>query len=262
MNSLTGKVPANRNQANSPTPRTLLLSVRPNSFAAIDEGLAALDRPPAERSTDCAETIALLRRGGFDMLVVDLVRDGTAHLTAIEARVRRRLLSGIVCVAISADPESTPTQKAIEIGIDDLLREPLDRTVARLCFSACLERRKLRDDSLQYWMTTAKRRDRRPCARPAGRAAGRGGRAAPGRRHRHGQRGRRAHVRPQRRGADRHALLRPGVARGGRRPWRHLVDPGAGELARPGARDPAPARRLQPAGRNPRPIPISASAAT
>ncbi len=65
------------------------------------------------------------------------------------------LLSGIVCVAISADVQSTPTQKAIEIGIDDVLREPLDRSVARLCFSACLERRKLRDDSLQYWMATA-----------------------------------------------------------------------------------------------------------
>jgi PAS domain-containing protein len=60
-----------------------------------------------------------------------------------------------VCVAISADVQSTPTQKAIEIGIDDILREPLDRSVARLCFSACLERRKLRDDSLHYWMATA-----------------------------------------------------------------------------------------------------------
>lgn len=156
MNSLTGKVPANRNQANSPTPRTLLLSARQDSFAAIDQGLAAIGRPPAERSSDCAETIALLRRGGIDVLLVDLVREGTAHLAAIEAVCGDGMLSGIVCIAISADPESTPTQKAIEIGIDDLLREPLDRNVARLCFSACLERVKLRDDALQYWMTTAK----------------------------------------------------------------------------------------------------------
>jgi hypothetical protein len=67
-----------------------------------------------------------------------------------------------VCVAISADVQTTPTQKAIEIGIDDVLREPLDHSVARLCFSACLERRKLRDDSLHYWMADRQRRDRRP----------------------------------------------------------------------------------------------------
>lgn len=155
MNSLTGKVPANRNQANTPAPRALLLSVRTDSFAAIDHGLAAIGRPPAERTTDCAEAIALLRAGGIDLLVVDLVREGTTHLTAIETVCGDGLLSGIVCVAISADPESTPTQKAIEIGIDDLLREPLDRNVARLCFSACLERHKLRDEALQYWLTTA-----------------------------------------------------------------------------------------------------------
>lgn len=155
MNSLTGKIPANRNQANSPAPRTLLLSAREESFATLDQGLAAIGRPPAERSADCTETIGLLRAGGIDVLVVDLVRDGTAHLTAIEAVCGDGLLAGIVCVAISADPESTPTQKAIEIGIDDLLREPLDRNVVRLCLSACLERSKLRDDALQYWLTTA-----------------------------------------------------------------------------------------------------------
>src|SRR5688572_31359413 len=76
-------------------------------------------------------------------------------LAALDRLRGDALLSGIVCVAISADVESTPTQKAIEIGIDDLLREPLDRSVARLCFSACIERRKLRDDSLHYWMATA-----------------------------------------------------------------------------------------------------------
>ena len=118
-------------------------------------GLAALGRPPAERIDSADQAIAALRAGGFDLVIVDLVREGAAHLTAIEALRGDALLSGMVCVAISADVQSTPTQKAIEIGVDDVLREPLDRSVARLCFSACLERRKLRDDALQYWMATA-----------------------------------------------------------------------------------------------------------
>ena len=124
-------------------------------FAAVDSALAALDRPPAERVDSGDKAIALLRSGGFDLMIADLVRDGMAHLAAIERLRNDALLSGIVCVAISADVQSTPTQKAIEIGIDDVLREPLDHSVARLCFSACLERRKLRDDSLHYWMATA-----------------------------------------------------------------------------------------------------------
>jgi PAS domain-containing protein len=155
MNLLTGNIPANRNQAASPAPRTLLLSARPDSFAAFDQGLAAIGRPAAERALDAAEATRLLRAGGIDLLMVDLVREGTTHLTAIEAVCGDGLLSGVVCIAISADPESTPTQKAIEIGIDDLLREPLDRNVVRLCVSACLERQRLRDDALQYWMATA-----------------------------------------------------------------------------------------------------------
>ena len=155
MNSLSGPFPGELNEAATAVRRALLLTVRQDDFAAIDSALAALDRPPAERVDSGDKAIAVLRSGGFDLMIVDLVRDGMAHLAAIERLRSDVLLSGIVCVAISADVQSTPTQKAIEIGIDDVLREPLDRSVARLCFSACLERRKLRDDSLQYWMATA-----------------------------------------------------------------------------------------------------------
>ena len=155
MNSLSGPLPGELNEAATAVRRALLLTVRQDDFAAIDSALAALDRPPAERVDSGDKAIVVLRSGGFDLMIVDLVRDGMAHLAAIERLRGDALLSGIVCVAISADVESTPTQKAIEIGIDDVLREPLDRSVARLCFSACLERRKLRDDSLHYWMATA-----------------------------------------------------------------------------------------------------------
>ena len=155
MNSLSGPLPGELNEAATAVRRALLLTVRQDDFAAIDSALAALDRPPAERVDSGDKAIALLPSGGFDLMIVDLVRDGMAHLAAIERLRSDALLAGIVCVAISADVQSTPTQKAIEIGIDDILREPLDRSVARLCFSACLERRKLREDSLQYWMATA-----------------------------------------------------------------------------------------------------------
>lgn len=155
MNSLSGPLPSGVSEAATAVRRTLLLTVRQDGFEAIDGALAALDRPPAERVEISEQAISVLRTGGFDLLIVDLVRDGTAHLTAIEMLRGDGLLSGIVCVAISADVQSTPTQKALEIGVDDLLREPLDRSVARLCFKACLERQRLREDSLQYWLTTA-----------------------------------------------------------------------------------------------------------
>src|SRR5262245_30874393 len=155
MNSLSGPVPGGLSDAATAVPRALLLTVRQDEFQAIDGGLAALNRAPAERVDSADQAIAILRTGGFDLMIVDLVRDGAQHLAAIESQRGDPLLSNIVCVVISADVQSTPTQKAIEIGIDDVLREPLDRSVARLCFAACLERRKLREDSLQYWMATA-----------------------------------------------------------------------------------------------------------
>lgn len=155
MNSLSGPLPGALNEAATAVRRALLLTVRQDDFAAIDSALAAMDRPPAERIDSADQAIAILRGGGIDLMIADLVRDGAAHLTAIERLRGDAMLSGIACVAISADVQSTPTQKAIEIGIDDILREPLDRSAAQLCFSACLERRRLREDSLQYWMATA-----------------------------------------------------------------------------------------------------------
>lgn len=155
MNSLSGPLPGELNEAATAVRRAMLLTVRQDDFSAIDSGLAALDRPPAERVGSADQAIGILRGGGFDLMIVDLVREGTQHLAAIETLRGDALLCGIVCIVISADVQSTPTQKAIEIGIDDILREPLDRSVARLCFAACLERRKLREDSLQYWMATA-----------------------------------------------------------------------------------------------------------
>ncbi len=155
MNSLSGPIQGALNEAATAVRRALLLTVRQDGFEVIDSGLAALDRPPAERAGSADQAIATLRAGGFDLMMVDLVREGSQHLSAIEALRNDALLAGIVCIVISADVQSTPTQKAIEIGIDDILREPLDRSVARLCFAACLERRRLREDSLQYWMATA-----------------------------------------------------------------------------------------------------------
>jgi PAS domain-containing protein len=155
MNSLSGPIAGELTGAATAAPRALLLTVRERGLEAIDGGLSAMGRPPAERAGGVAAAVALLRAGGFDLLIVDLVREGTAHLAAIESLRADPFLAGIVCIAISADVQSTPTQKAIEIGIDDLLREPLDRSAARLCFAVCLERQKLREDSLQYWLTTA-----------------------------------------------------------------------------------------------------------
>jgi PAS domain-containing protein len=155
MNSLSGPLPGELIEAATAVRRALLLTVRGDDFAAIDEALAALDRPPAERIDSADQAIATLRGGGFDLAVVDLTRQGTQHLAAIESLRGDALLAGMVCVGVSADAQSTPTQKAIELGVDDILREPLDQAAVRLSLSACLERRKLREDSLHYWMATA-----------------------------------------------------------------------------------------------------------
>ena len=155
MNSISGPILGGLSQSATGVRRALLLTARDDSFHAIDSGLSALDRPAAERVARADDAIAALRAGGIDLFIIDLTRTGMAHLAALEILRNDPLLSGIACVAITVDSDSTPTQKAVEIGIDDLLREPLDRTVARLCFAACLERQKLREDSLQFWLTTA-----------------------------------------------------------------------------------------------------------
>src|ERR1043165_8757613 len=100
MNSLSGPISGEVHEVATAVPRAVLLTSRSGDFEAIDGGLAALNRPPAERSGSAKQAIEILRGGGFDLLIVDLVRDGLAHLAAIETLRGDVLLSGIVCVAI------------------------------------------------------------------------------------------------------------------------------------------------------------------
>src|ERR1044072_2377121 len=101
MNSLSGPISGEVGEATTAVPRALLLSSRSADFDAIDGGLAAMGRPPAERAGSAGQAIDVLRGGGFDLLIVDLVRDGLAHLAAIETLRGDALLSGGVCVALS-----------------------------------------------------------------------------------------------------------------------------------------------------------------
>src|SRR4029453_12337606 len=116
MNSLSGPVRGELNEAATAVRRALLLTVRQDDFAPVDSALAALDRPPGGGGDSGEKAIALLRSGGFDLMIVDLVRDGMAHLAAIERLRNDALLSGIVCVAISADVQSPPPQRANAVG--------------------------------------------------------------------------------------------------------------------------------------------------
>src|ERR1041385_5742956 len=106
MNSLSGPISGEATEVATAVPRALLLTSRADGCEAIDGGLEALGRPPAERAGTARQAIEVLRGGGFDLLIVDLVRDGLAHLSAIETLRSDALLSGIVRIAVSADVQS------------------------------------------------------------------------------------------------------------------------------------------------------------
>ncbi|HEV8388853.1 MAG TPA: hypothetical protein VGQ35_03365, partial [Dongiaceae bacterium] len=60
MNSLSGPISGELNEAATAIRRALLLTVRQDDFNAIDSALTALDRPPAERAGTSEQAIATL----------------------------------------------------------------------------------------------------------------------------------------------------------------------------------------------------------
>ena len=104
----------------------------------------------AEEAEDGAAALARLAQGGIDMVVLDIVMpemDGFAVLQAMKADPGLR---DIPVLVISSLEEMDDVVKAIELGAEDFLTKNFDIVLLRARLNAGMERRRLRNQELEY----------------------------------------------------------------------------------------------------------------
>jgi adenylate cyclase len=93
--------------------------------------------------------LTMARRYNFDLVLLDIMMpelDGFAVLRELKTDVRYRT---VPVVMISAIDETESVVKCLEIGADDYLPKPFNRTILRARIAALLERKRLRDGELK-----------------------------------------------------------------------------------------------------------------
>ncbi len=96
-----------------------------------------------------------LDAGGFDLVLLDILMpemDGYEVLACLKADPARRELPVIV---ISAVDEMDSVIRCIAMGAEDYLPKPFDPLLLRARIGACLEKKRLRDQEVEYLQQVA-----------------------------------------------------------------------------------------------------------
>lgn len=102
-----------------------------------------------EESPDGQDAIERLRSSDFDLVLLDLEMprlDGHGVLAAMKSEPR---LSKLPVLIVSSNEEVERVVRCLEGGADDYLSKPFNPVVFRARVSACLERKRLRDDEIR-----------------------------------------------------------------------------------------------------------------
>jgi DNA-binding response OmpR family regulator len=101
------------------------------------------------------EALDLLQAGGFDVVLLDIVMpelDGFETLARIKADEG---LKHTPVIMISALDQIDAVVRCVEMGAEDYLPKPFDPVLLRARVGACLEKKRLRDQELEYLRNVA-----------------------------------------------------------------------------------------------------------
>jgi two-component system cell cycle response regulator len=104
----------------------------------------------AEVAEDGRQALAMLREQSFDLVLLDIIMpelDGYQVLEHMKADSRLR---DIPVIVISAEQELDSVVKGIELGATDYLPKTFDPILLKARISACLEKKRFRDQEIEY----------------------------------------------------------------------------------------------------------------
>lgn len=102
------------------------------------------------------QALELLDREGFDLILLDILMpemDGFEVLARLKADPARR---DVPVIVISALDEMDSVIRCIAMGAEDFLPKPFDPLLLRARTGACLEKKQLRDQEIEYLQQVAR----------------------------------------------------------------------------------------------------------
>jgi CheY-like chemotaxis protein len=97
-----------------------------------------------------ADALARLKEGGIDMVLLDIIMPEMDGFEVLRRMHVDPVLRDIPTLVISSLEEMDDVVKAIELGADDFLTKSFDPVLLRARVNAGLERKRLRDQELEY----------------------------------------------------------------------------------------------------------------
>jgi len=93
---------------------------------------------------DGQEALARLRRGPFDLLLLDIQMPGMNGYQVLETMKTDPALAQVPVIVLSASDDTARVVRCIEMGAEDYLSKPFDPILLRARIHACLEKNQLR----------------------------------------------------------------------------------------------------------------------
>jgi adenylate cyclase len=108
-------------------------------------------------ANDGRQALELLRARPFDLVLLDIMMPELNGYQVLEQLKADEALRHIPVIMISAVDELDSVIRCIELGADDYLQKPFNPTLLRARIGACLEKKRLRDELVE-WNKTLERR--------------------------------------------------------------------------------------------------------
>ena len=101
-------------------------------------------------ANDGKEALDLLKSRKFDLVLLDIMMPEMNGYQVLEHLKADDALRHVPVIMISADGEVESVVRCIELGAEDYLRKPFDATLLRARVGASLEKKRLRDEVLDW----------------------------------------------------------------------------------------------------------------
>ena len=97
-----------------------------------------------------AEALEMLREQPFDLVLLDIMMPGMNGYEVLERLREDEDLRRIPVVVVSALDDIESVIRCVELGAEDYLFKPINRTLLRARVDACLEKRRLQEKEVGY----------------------------------------------------------------------------------------------------------------
>ena len=104
----------------------------------------------AEVAEDGRRALAMLREQPFDLVLLDIIMPELDGYQVLERMKADNGLRHIPVIVISAEQELDSVVKGIELGAEDYLPKTFDPVLLKARISACLEKKRFRDQEIEY----------------------------------------------------------------------------------------------------------------